>query len=114
MDGSAICHSTQEVAGELAHTRLLTWFSPCIWGFADGFSAVRRFLHGTVLGRKIVDSFWGILVDDLITLNSYDKHPETKNLKPWSNPFFLGSSLSILNYETNFFDLVRNGNPMFT
>ncbi|KAJ5932124.1 hypothetical protein N7516_006613 [Penicillium verrucosum] len=94
---------------KLVTTRLLTWFSPCIWGEADGYSGVRSFLHGTWLGRKIVDSFWATLADDVVQLNEYDKHPETKKLKPWVSPFWIASSLSILNYPTNFFDLVRDG-----
>lgn len=94
---------------QLVHTRFLTWLSPCIWGDADGYSTIRNFFHGTAIGRRIVDSFWGILGNDVISLNGYDKHPETKKLKPWSNPFFIGASLSILNYDTDFFDLVREG-----
>jgi hypothetical protein len=96
--------------GGLVHTRFLTWFSPCIWGDADGYSGIRNFLHGTAFGRGIVNTFWGILGNDVLTLNGYDKHAETKKLKPWSsNPFFIASGLSILNYKTNFFDLVREG-----
>lgn len=94
---------------KLVTTRLLTWFSPCIWGQADGYTGVRSFLHGTWLGRKIVDAFWAILADDVVQLNEYDKHPETKKLKPWVSPFWIASSLSILNYPTNFFDLVKDG-----
>ncbi|ERF68288.1 hypothetical protein EPUS_02744 [Endocarpon pusillum Z07020] len=95
---------------KLVHTRFLTWFSPCIWGNADGYSGVRNFLHGTAFGRKIVNTFWAILGNDVTTLNGYDKHPETKKLKPWTDSFYTGSSLGILNYKTNFFDLVRQGN----
>lgn len=94
---------------KLVHTRFLTWLSPCIWGAADGFASVRNFLHASIVGRFIVDSFWSILANDVLSLNGYDNHPETKKLKPWSNPFFIASSLSILNYETDFFDLVRRG-----
>ncbi|KAJ5092647.1 hypothetical protein NUU61_007517 [Penicillium alfredii] len=94
---------------KLVTTRFLTWFSPCIWGNADGFTRVRSFLHGTWLGRKIVDSFWSVLADDVIQLNGYDKHPEMKKLKPWVSPFWIASSLSILNYPTDFFDLIKNG-----
>ncbi|KNG79931.1 flavin-binding monooxygenase-like protein, partial [Aspergillus nomiae NRRL 13137] len=94
---------------KLVTTRLLTWFSPCIWGDADGCSAIRNFLHGTWLGRKIVDTFWGILGNDVITLNKFDAHPETRKLKPWVSPFWVASGLSILNYPTNFFDLVTEG-----
>lgn len=94
---------------KLVHTRLLTWFSPCIWGDADGYPGIRNFFHATAFGRWLVDTFWGILGNDIITLNKYDKHTETKKLKPWSNPFFTASALGILNYERDFFDLVREG-----
>lgn len=94
---------------KLTQTRFLTWLSPCIWGDAGGYSYVRSLLHGTWIGRKLVDGFWGVLGSDVISLNKYDAHPETAKLKPWTNPFFIASSLSILNYETNFFDLVKDG-----
>jgi hypothetical protein len=83
--------------------------SPCIWGDADGFIGIRKFFHSTAVGRFIVDKFWGILGGDVIALNKYDAHPETKKLKPWIDPFFVANSLSILNYPTDFFDLVREG-----
>ncbi|KAK1145866.1 hypothetical protein N8T08_003812 [Aspergillus melleus] len=92
---------------KLVTTRLLTWFSPCIWGPAN--TGVRRLLHGTWLGRKIVDAFWFILGDDVVKLNRYDAHPETRKLKPWVSPFWVASGLSILNYPTNFFELVTSG-----
>jgi hypothetical protein len=94
---------------KLVHTRFLTWFSPCIWGNFDGYSRIRSFYHGTSIGRFIVDTFWKILAGDVISLNKYDSHLETAKLKPWTNPFFIGSGLSILNYDTDFFELVRNG-----
>jgi hypothetical protein len=94
---------------KLAHTRFLTWFSPCIWGDADGYSVIRRFLHNTVIGRWIVDRFWHIVANDVIQLNNYTAHPETAKLKPWTNPFFIGTGISILNYPSDFFDFVRNG-----
>lgn len=94
---------------QLVHTRLLTWFSPCIWGFADGYTSIRKLWHETAIGRAITRGFWWVLGNDVLTLNQYDKHPETAKLKPWSEAFFSGSSFSILNYETNFFDLVKAG-----
>lgn len=95
---------------KLVHTRFLTWFSPCIWGEADGFTSVRRFLHGTAVGRFFVDRFWAILGGDVITLNKYDSNPETAKLKPWIAAFWVASGLSILNYETNFFELAKSDN----
>lgn len=94
---------------KLVTTRLLTWFSPCIWGNADGYTRVRSFLHGTWLGRKIVDAFWAVLADDVVQLNGFNKHPEVKKLQPWISPFWIASSLSILNYPTDFFDLIKDG-----
>ncbi|KAJ5612089.1 hypothetical protein N7510_005283 [Penicillium lagena] len=94
---------------KLVTTRFLTWFSPCIWGDADGYTRVRSFLHGTWLGRKIVDSFWSVLANDVVQLNGYDKHPEMKKLKPWVSPFWSATSISILNYPTDFFELIKNG-----
>ena len=94
---------------KLVGVRFLTWFSPCVWGDSDGFGAIRRFFHNTSIGRWVVDTFWGILANDVMTLNRYDKHPETAKLKPWTPAFWIASSLSILNYPTDFFQLVRDG-----
>ncbi|KAL4904739.1 hypothetical protein BDW74DRAFT_178821 [Aspergillus multicolor] len=98
---------------KLVTTRLLTFFSPCIWaeqGAEDALgNKARAFLHGSWLGRKITDSFWKVLGDDVVALNKFDSNPELKKLQPWISPFWVASGLSILNYETNFFDLVTEG-----
>jgi len=94
---------------KLVHTRFLTWLSPCVWGDEDLYASVRKFLHTTWLGRGIVTAFWKIPGEDVIALNKYDSHPELKKLKPWDPAFYVGSSFSILNYPTSFFDLVREG-----
>lgn len=94
---------------KLAHTRMLTWFSPCSWGSADGYETTRSFYHGSTIGRAIVNKFWSILQGDVLTLNQYDSHPETAKLKPWSEAMFVASSLSILNYDKPFFDFVKDG-----
>lgn len=96
-------------AEELLHTQFLTWFSPCPWGAEDGFAKIRNFLHSTWLGRLIVSGFWKVMSNDVITLNEYDKHPLMADLKPWNSVLWTGSGVSIHNYETNFFDLVRSG-----
>ena len=94
---------------KLVTTRFLTWFSPCTWGDSDGYGTIRRFFHGTRVGRWMVDCFWAVLANDVVRLNGYDRHLETKRLKPWTSPFWSASSLSILNYPTDFFEHVRNG-----
>ncbi|KAJ8121622.1 hypothetical protein O1611_g10054 [Lasiodiplodia mahajangana] len=87
--------------------RFLTWFSPCIWGDADGYSTIRNFYHGTAIGRTIVDGFWKVLGSDVITLNKYDSHPDTAKLKPWTEAMFTGASFSILNYEQDILELIK-------
>lgn len=94
---------------KLVNTRLLTWFSPCIWASAGGYTGIRWFWHETAVGRAVTDTFWSILGNDVITLNNYDAHPETTKLKPWTQPMFTGTSFSIMNYDSDFFELLRNG-----
>ncbi|KAJ9149112.1 FAD/NAD(P)-binding domain-containing protein [Pleurostoma richardsiae] len=94
---------------KLVHTRMLTWFSPCIWGDADGYTRTRSFYHGTAIGRAITNTFWSVLGNDVITLNGYESHPEKAKLKPWSQAMFVASSFSILNYPSDFFELVTSG-----
>ena len=93
----------------LVLTRFLTWFSPSIWGDADGYGWIRGFLHGTWIGRKLVSGFWFVIGDDVVNLMGYDKHPETKKLKPFKHIFWIASGLSINNYDTDFFALIRDG-----
>lgn len=93
----------------LVTTRFLTWFSPCVFGAEDGYGGVRAWLHGTRLGRWIVDSFWGILESDVVDLNGYEKHAELKSLRPWCSAFEIGNGLSIWNYPSSPLDMVRDG-----
>ncbi|KAM0547581.1 hypothetical protein ACHAPJ_010325 [Fusarium lateritium] len=94
---------------QLLNIRWMTWFSPCPWGYADDFPRVRNFLHGTTVGRFIVSNFWKALSGDVVSANGYDSHPELKKLKPWHSAFWIGSGLSILNYDSPLFDLVKEG-----
>ncbi|KAI8692453.1 hypothetical protein NCS56_00002100 [Fusarium sp. Ph1] len=92
---------------KLANIRFLTWFSPCIWGGVDGYRGIRSFLHSTAVGQAIVNGFWSILDGDVMALNKYDSHPNTAKLKPWIEAMFTGTSFSILNYDTDFLELVK-------
>ncbi|KAK7222831.1 hypothetical protein V2G26_010834 [Clonostachys chloroleuca] len=94
---------------KLVFTRILTWLTPCVWGAYDGYEAIKSFLHTSVLGRWIVSSFYQGISNDTLAMNDYDSHPETAKLKPWSDGFWAGTSLSMLNYPTDFFEHVRNG-----
>lgn len=94
----------------LVNIRLLTWFSPCVWAEDSRYGgAARRFLHGTAVGRALTNAFWGVLGGDVASLCGFDSHPEVAKLRPWTDAFFAGCSFSILNYDTDFFDLVRSG-----
>lgn len=47
---------------KLVVTRAVSAMSPCIWAEP---TLARRFLHGTWLGRKVVDAFWWVLSEDV-------------------------------------------------
>jgi hypothetical protein len=93
----------------LVNTRAVGWFSPCVWAHYGGYGMLRRFLHGTWLGRRIVEAFWAIVQSDSIQLSGIKGHPATERLMPWSDFFWSGTSCSILNYEKDFFQFVREG-----
>ncbi|KAI0098857.1 hypothetical protein GGR51DRAFT_421316 [Nemania sp. FL0031] len=93
---------------KLANTRFITWFSPCIWGEADGYGRIRRFFHGTAIGRFVVDLFWKIFANDIRGQCNYDAHPDTAKLKPWTEAMFTGDSLSVLNYDQDIFSLIKS------
>jgi hypothetical protein len=57
----------------------------------------------------MVDAFWSVLGGDVLAGNKYDSHPETARLKPWLPAMYAATSYSILNYDTDFFQLVRDG-----
>lgn len=94
----------------ILNVRWMTWMAPCPWGAEDGWAGPRNFLHGTFIGRFLVDTFWKILGGEVITNNGYDGgHADMKKLKPWNSAFWTGSGLSILNFDTDIFAYVKDG-----
>ena len=96
----------------LATTRLFGLFEPCIFAEGKGgggFSWLRRFLYGTWIGRVLVRLFWNVLARQVLAANKYHSHPELAKLKPWTSMFWMGNSLGVHNYETDWFQLVRDG-----
>ncbi|KAJ4335355.1 hypothetical protein N0V87_006144 [Didymella glomerata] len=93
----------------ILNVRAMSWFSPCPWGHEDGYGFVHRFLEQTSLGRALVKGFWSLMGNDVLQQIKYDDHPELQKLKPWHSVFWIGSELSILNYSTSFFDMIRDG-----
>lgn len=93
----------------ILNIRCMSWFSPCPWGHEDGYGGIRRFLNKTFVGRALMRGFWNLLGNDVLEQHKYDNHPELKKMKPWHSVFWIGSGLSIYNYNTSFFDMVRAG-----
>ncbi|KAJ0418640.1 hypothetical protein BJY00DRAFT_314791 [Aspergillus carlsbadensis] len=95
---------------KLSTMRLFTLFDPAAAMTAvtaRPFTWVTRILHRTVIGQWICQSFWSCLDRTIKRINGYRTHPELQKLEPWTTPFWMGNSLSIHNYETSWFDLVR-------
>jgi hypothetical protein len=65
-------------------------------------------LHGTAIGRFIVDQFWKVLGGDVMTLMNYDAHPKTAKLKPWTEAMFTGASFSILNFDEDIMEMIKS------
>ncbi|KAL8997787.1 MAG: hypothetical protein Q9169_003036 [Polycauliona sp. 2 TL-2023] len=94
----------------LVTTRLLTLFSPCIWGESDGFGSIRRWLHGTKFGRFIVKTFWKKLGGDVVDQTGLTKKgPEVKKLVPKEGAMWYANGLSILNYGEDIHRYVIDG-----
>ncbi|KAL8705521.1 MAG: hypothetical protein Q9225_008022, partial [Loekoesia sp. 1 TL-2023] len=94
----------------LVTTRPLTWFSPCIWGESDGFGFIRRLLHQTRIGQGIIKAFWKKLGGDIVTQTDLrTKGPEVEKLMPKEEAVWYGTGISILNYDTDIHQLVKNG-----
>ncbi|KAJ8111730.1 hypothetical protein OPT61_g5748 [Boeremia exigua] len=95
---------------KLVFTRFFSFFSPCPWAEKSGFEGWwRSFFHSTWLGRKITAGFWHILGEDAVQISGLDKHPETKKMRPWRGAFEVGCALSIHNYPSSIYNLVREG-----
>lgn len=93
----------------LTSTRLFTWFSPCVWGDADGFGFLRSLLHGTRAGRWFIDKFWKKLGTETVEQAGLNKHEKLKLLQPDAGAIWYATGLGILNYPTNIFDFVTTG-----
>lgn len=93
----------------LSGTRLFIPFGPTPYGKIGPFAFLRYLLHRTHIGQRICQFLWNRLDLHIKKLNRYNTSPELQKLEPWTIPFWIGNSLSIHNYDTNWFDLVREG-----
>ncbi|KIW12615.1 hypothetical protein PV08_09893 [Exophiala spinifera] len=93
----------------MSATRFFMAFDPTLFGRKGPMSWWHYFLHRTSIGNTICEFFWTRLDRHIKRVIGYHTHPELQKLEPWTTPFWMGNSLSIHNYETNWFDLVREG-----
>ncbi|KAI0402593.1 FAD/NAD(P)-binding domain-containing protein [Xylaria palmicola] len=90
----------------LSSTRLFGWFDP--GPFGSSFLSIRRFLHGTTIGTWLTWAFWAVL-DFLAAASAGYGDRQLRMLRPWTSTFWMGNSLSTHNYDTDWFELARNG-----
>jgi len=88
-------------------TRYFTWFDPIPFGGVS--TTARDLLHRTVLGRIICWLFWAMLDRYVQNTNGYHESDLLGMLKPWTSIYWAGNSLSIHNYETDWWELAKNG-----
>jgi hypothetical protein len=50
-----------------------------------------------------------MLASDVINIMEFNKHPELQKLKPTSSAMHTGTAFGIFNYETDFYEPIRNG-----
>ncbi|KAL2813396.1 hypothetical protein BJX63DRAFT_225123 [Aspergillus granulosus] len=93
---------------KLSMMRLFTLLDPTPFGVGP-FLWARKLLHKTHIGQRLCQWFWSYLDGTIKKLNGFHTHPQLRKLEPWTTPFWMGNSLSIHNYETSWFDVVREG-----
>lgn len=94
---------------KLTVTRIFGLFDP--WPFVDRgsiWSSARDFLHQSKLGLMVTNTFWRLLGQHLCRLNGYRDHPGTEKLEPWASTYWMGNSLSTLNYPSDWFEFARS------
>ena len=67
---------------KFATRRILSFFSPCIWGPVDGFGWIRRILHANPLGKLLSQRFWINLHRATLDDCGYAKDERLRLLEP--------------------------------
>jgi hypothetical protein len=65
--------------------------------------------QNTPFGRAFIRGFLALGQSDNVSRGRFNNHEETKKLLPPSSSFWSGSMVGILNYQTDFFGLIRQG-----
>lgn len=96
---------------KLTVTRIFSLFDP--WPFVERgtfWSSVRDILHQSKLGLAVTNTFWRLLGQHLCRVNGYRDHVSTEKLEPWASTYWMGNSLSTLNYPSDWFEFAKGDN----
>ena len=89
--------------------RPLSWFGMAPWSTGDGFGWVRWLLHETKMGRKMVEGFFANMSAGGPIQSGLLDNEKTKILEPDASLMWYGTQASSLNYDTDFYALIRDG-----
>ncbi|KAI9703550.1 MAG: hypothetical protein M1820_005854 [Bogoriella megaspora] len=92
----------------LLMTRPLSWFGAAPWSIHDGFGGVRYLLHNTAVGRFITRNYFANVSKTVIEQSGILKHESTKKLVPKESLMWYGGQAAISNYDTDFYDTIRD------
>jgi len=89
----------------LTSTRLFTWFDP-----SPLASPLQHIFLTSWLGRLICTIFWALLDCLVLSTSGYLMvQDKLSRLQPWYSTFWMGNSLGVHNYETDWFEFVKKG-----
>lgn len=92
----------------LLMTRPLSWFGACPWSAGDGFGGVRYLLHNTTAGRWLTRNYFANMSKSTVEQSGILRQEETKKLVPKESLMWYGGQAAILNYDIDFYDLIRD------
>jgi len=93
----------------LLMTRSLSWFGACPWSDGDGFGWIRWALHGTAAGRWIVRGYFANMSKASLDQSGILRDKKTNMLVPDQSLMWYGTQASSLNYDTDIYEFVRDG-----
>ena len=90
-------------------TRCFNCLDPNPFAFAtEKKPVIQKFLHQSALGILITSIFWAILNFLCQWLLGY-RDGRLRMVQPWTSVFWMGNSLSVHNYDENWFDMLKSG-----
>ena len=94
----------------LSSTRFFSLFDPWPFDNHSFLGKLRRVFHASFLGRWITMCFWYLLGRLVRGQYEYDSNPNIQKLAPWYSLYWMGNSLGVHNYDSDWFELARQGN----